>query len=87
MSYDIDYLINKIDYAVKCEKHALSGKNKYDCIAARIITLRKDKDTFLELEELDKIEVILTIPDKIITHEDYKEFKGKIPEMFIYSTS
>lgn len=81
MSYDIDYLVNKIDYAVKCEKHALSGKNKYDCIAARIITLRKDKRYLFRTRRTRQNRGYFTIPDKIITHEDYRRLGKKIPEM------
>ena len=82
MCYDIDYLVNKIDYAVKCETHALAGKNKYDSIAARIVTLYKDKRYLFRTRRIRKNRDFYTIPDKIITIYDIKKMKKKkIPEL------
>lgn len=81
MSYDIDYLIAKIDYAIKCETHTLAGKNKYKSIVDRIITFYKEKRKALRTRRRRKdMEKFFTGPLSDINRGDYQKFKGS-PEM------
>jgi len=81
MCYDIDYLIAKIDYAIKCETHTLYAKKMYKNIDARIITFHKIKRSEVRTRRRRKdMEKFFTGTQSNIQLTDYNLYKGA-PEM------